>query len=86
MGNTKLTIGALITETPEPRFRGLAMGFGPGFLLAGAFNLLFVSFFAWSMLGYSQGKQKTSEQGLSLSILQTRNDKFMKKWLYDIHK
>lgn len=80
------SIGALIAETTEPRFRGLAMGgynsfiyfglmagsiglgplieaigFGSGFLLAGASNLLFVSFFAWSMLGYSQDNQKTSE-------------------------
>jgi MFS transporter, DHA1 family, multidrug resistance protein len=80
------SIGALIAETTEPRFRGLAMGgynsfiyfglmagsiglgplieamgFGSGFLLAGAFNLLFVSFFAWSMLGYSQDNQKTSK-------------------------
>jgi MFS family permease len=79
------SIGALIAETTEPRFRGLAMGgynsfiyfglmagsiaLGPlietmgfsfGFLLAGAFNLLFVAFFAWSMLGYSQGNQKAS--------------------------
>jgi MFS family permease len=80
------SIGALIAETTEPRFRGLAMGgynsfiyfglmagsiglgplmetmgFGSGFLLAGVLNLLFVSFFAWSMLGYSQDKQKSSE-------------------------
>jgi len=70
------SIGALIAETTEPRFRGLAMGgynsfiyfglmagsiglgpliesigFGSGFLLAGASNLLFVSFFVWSMRG-----------------------------------
>lgn len=80
------SIGALIAETTEPRFRGLAMGgynsfiyfglmagsiglgplieargFGTGFLIAGASNLLFVSFFSWSMLGYSQDNQKISE-------------------------
>jgi MFS family permease len=80
------SIGALIAETTEPRFRGLAMGgynsfiyfglmagsiglgpliedigFGFGFLLAGVSNLLFVSFFAWSMLGYSQDNQKRPE-------------------------
>jgi predicted MFS family arabinose efflux permease len=37
------------------------IGFGSGFLLAGASNLLFVSFFAWSMLGYPQDKQKISD-------------------------
>ncbi|BBO73228.1 MFS transporter [Desulfosarcina widdelii] len=80
------SIGALIAETTEPRFRGLAMGgynsfiyfglmagsiglgplieaigFGAGFLFAGASNLFFVSFFAWSMLGYSQDNRNTSE-------------------------
>ena len=73
------SIGALIAETTDPAFRGLAMGgynsfiylgmmagsmglghlietmgFGSGFLLAGASNLVFASFFAWSMLGYSR--------------------------------
>jgi len=38
-----------------------AIGFGSGFLLAGASNLFFIAFFAWSMLGHSQGKQKASE-------------------------
>jgi hypothetical protein len=37
-----------------------ALGFGPGFIFAGAANLLFVVFFVWSMLGYSQDNQKTS--------------------------
>jgi MFS family permease len=80
------SIGALIVETTQPRFRGLAMGgynsfiyfglmagsigvgplieaigFGSGFLLAGASNLFFIAFFAWSMLGHSQDKQKPSE-------------------------
>ena len=79
------SIGALIAETTEPRYRGLAMGgynsciyfglmagsiglgplieaigFGPGFLLAGLSNLLFVSFFSWSMRGYAQSSQKSS--------------------------
>lgn len=73
------SIGALIAETTQPRFRGLAMGgynsfiyfglmagsiglgplieaigFDSRFLLAGACNLFFVCFFAWSMRGYSQ--------------------------------
>ena len=73
------SIGALIAETTQPRFRGLAMGgynsfiyfglmagsiglgplieavgFGSGFLLAGASNLFFVCFFALSMRGYPQ--------------------------------
>jgi MFS family permease len=76
-------IGALIAETTEIRFRGLAMGgynsfiyfglmagsiglgplietmgFGCGFLLAGACNLLFASFFVYSMLGYSPDKRR----------------------------
>ena len=80
------SIGALIAETTEPRYRGLAMGgynsfiyfglmtgsiglgplieaigFGSGFLFAGASNLFFVCFFVWSMLGYSQNNQKRSE-------------------------
>ena len=80
------SIGALIAETTEPRFRGLAMGgynsfiyfglmagsiglgpliettgFGFGFLLAGTSNLLFVSFFVWSMLGYPQANKKATE-------------------------
>ena len=38
-----------------------AIGFGAGFLFAGASNLFFVSFFAWSMLGYSQDNRNTSE-------------------------
>jgi MFS family permease len=80
------SIGALIAETTQPRFRGLAMGgynsfiyfglmagsiglgplieatgFGFGFLLAGTSNLLFASFFAWSMLGYPQANKKAAE-------------------------
>ena len=80
------SIGALIAETTEPRYRGLAMGgynsfiyfglmagsiglgplieaigFGAGFLFAGASNLIFVAFFAWSMLGYSRGNPKKFE-------------------------
>ncbi len=80
------SIGALIAETTEPRFRGLAMGgynsfiyfglmagsiglgpliettgFGSGFILAGASNLIFISYFAWSMLGYSQENHKKSK-------------------------
>ena len=38
-----------------------AIGFGSGFLLAGASNLIFISFFAWSMRGDSQDNQKISE-------------------------
>ncbi|BBO90305.1 MFS transporter [Desulfosarcina ovata] len=37
-----------------------AMGFGAGFLLAGAFNLFLVCFFAWSMLERSRDNQKIS--------------------------
>jgi MFS family permease len=38
-----------------------AMGFGVGFLLAGGFNLLFVSIFAWSMQGYAPDHPKVAE-------------------------
>ncbi len=80
------SIGALIAETTEPRFRGLAMGgynsaiyfgqmagsiglgplievmgFGSGFQLVGAFNVLLVSLVAWHTMGYPQGNQKASE-------------------------
>lgn len=78
------SIGALIAETVESRFRGLAMGgynaciyfglmagsigMGPlieaigfprGFLWVGAANLPFVAIFAWTMLGYSQKRNRT---------------------------
>jgi MFS family permease len=86
LANAFTSIGALIAETTQPRFRGLAMGgynsfiyyglmagsigLGPlieamgfvsGFLLAGASNLFFVFFFAWSMQGYALDTQKRSE-------------------------
>jgi hypothetical protein len=37
-----------------------AVGFAYGFLLAGVFNLFFVAFFAWSIVGFSRGETVTN--------------------------